>query len=96
MALTAIASVQVGSAIATGLFDDLGASGVTLLRLGFATALLALALAWAAQRVDWIGLQSDRGLRAAILAAVLAGVAALYFAALRVTGLRLSEFSRRG
>ncbi|WP_251797655.1 EamA family transporter [Paractinoplanes hotanensis] len=41
MALTAIASVQVGSAIATGLFDELGASGVTLLRLAFAAIILA-------------------------------------------------------
>jgi inner membrane transporter RhtA len=40
MVLTAIASVQVGSAIATGLFDDLSASGVTFLRLTFAALIL--------------------------------------------------------
>ncbi|GIE94735.1 EamA family transporter [Paractinoplanes rishiriensis] len=33
MVLAAIASVQVGSAVARTLFDDLGASGITLLRL---------------------------------------------------------------
>ena len=44
LVLTAIASVQVGSALARTLFDELGAAGVTLLRLGLA-ALLLLAVA---------------------------------------------------
>ncbi len=41
MVLTAIASVQVGSAIAAGLFDELGATGVTFLRLALAAIILA-------------------------------------------------------
>ena len=41
--LTAIASVQLGSALARNLFDDLGAAGITLLRLALA-ALVLLAL----------------------------------------------------
>lgn len=40
LVLTAIVSVQVGSAVAKTLFDDLGAAGVTLLRLGLAALLL--------------------------------------------------------
>jgi putative peptidoglycan lipid II flippase len=68
--------------------------GPFLARVSFATSLLTLALWWAANRVDWIALQAQRGVRVAILAAVLAGVALLYFAALRATGLRLRQFSR--
>src|SRR4051794_22350583 len=40
LVITAIVSVQVGSAVARTLFDDLGAAGVTLLRLGIAALLL--------------------------------------------------------
>ncbi|NMO53585.1 EamA family transporter [Actinoplanes sp. TBRC 11911] len=43
LVLTSIASVQVGSAVARTLFDDLGAAGVTLLRLGLAAVILAVA-----------------------------------------------------
>ena len=40
MVLVAIGSVQIGSAVARTLFDDLGAPGVTLLRLGLAALFL--------------------------------------------------------
>lgn len=40
LVLTSIASVQFGSAIARTLFDDLGAAGVTLLRLAIAALIL--------------------------------------------------------
>lgn len=43
LVLTAIASVQVGSAIARTLFDDLGAAGITLLRLAIAALVLGVA-----------------------------------------------------
>jgi inner membrane transporter RhtA len=43
LALAAIASVQFGSAIARNLFGDLGAAGVTLLRLAIAALVLAVA-----------------------------------------------------
>jgi inner membrane transporter RhtA len=43
LVLMSIASVQFGSAVARTLFDDLGAAGVTLLRLGLAAVILAVA-----------------------------------------------------
>jgi inner membrane transporter RhtA len=43
LVLMSIASVQFGSAVARTLFDDLGAAGVTLLRLGLATVIIAVA-----------------------------------------------------
>ncbi|BCY12292.1 DMT family transporter [Actinoplanes sp. L3-i22] len=42
LVLAAIASVQFGSAVARTLFDDLGAAGVTFLRLAIAALLLGL------------------------------------------------------
>src|SRR4051812_50198647 len=44
LVLVSIASVQCGSALARGLFDDLGAAGVTLLRLALASLLLLVVL----------------------------------------------------
>jgi putative peptidoglycan lipid II flippase len=67
-----------------------------LARVLLATALLAAALAWAAHRIDWIGLQPRWGVRAGILAAVLGGVALLYFGTLWASGMKLRQFSRRG
>jgi inner membrane transporter RhtA len=43
LVLTAIASVQVGSAVARTLFDDLGAAGITLLRLALAAVIIGVA-----------------------------------------------------
>lgn len=44
LVLVAIASVQLGSAIARTVFDEVGANGVTLMRLGFSGLLLAVLL----------------------------------------------------
>jgi inner membrane transporter RhtA len=44
LVLGSIVSVQVGSAIARTAFDDLGAAGITLLRLGLSALLLAAVL----------------------------------------------------
>jgi putative peptidoglycan lipid II flippase len=68
-----------------------------LLRVLAATAVLGGLLAWAAATFDWIGLgASHPWRRAGLLAAVLAGVAAVYFLALALLGLRPSQFMRRG
>jgi len=64
------------------------------LRVLLATGALAAALAWAAQAIDWIGLAPQWGLRIALMAAVLSGVAVLYFALLALAGLRPRQFLR--
>jgi putative peptidoglycan lipid II flippase len=56
---------------------------------------LGAALAWAARGIDWIGLQQAPWSRAGMLAAVLAGVALMYFGVLAACGVRLREFMRR-
>ena len=57
---------------------------------------LGAVLAWAGQSIDWVGLQAHWGQRVLLVAAVLGGVALLYFAVLAVCGLRLRTFVRRG
>jgi putative peptidoglycan lipid II flippase len=64
------------------------------LRVLVATAALGGLLGWAARYIDWIGTAGP--LRAALLAAVLAGAATLYFAVLFALGLRPRQFMRRG
>jgi putative peptidoglycan lipid II flippase len=64
------------------------------LRVLAATAALGGLLWWAARHIDWIGTPGPQ--RAALLAAVLAGAAALYFAVLFALGLRPRQFMRRG
>ena len=44
LVLAGIGSVQCGSAVARGVFDDLGATGITLLRLGLGSLLLLVVL----------------------------------------------------
>jgi putative peptidoglycan lipid II flippase len=80
----------------SGAFRPEAGWGGFVVRVVGATALLAGALAWAAHAVDWIGLQSQWALRAGLLAAVLVGAALLYFGALWASGVKLSQFSRRG
>jgi putative peptidoglycan lipid II flippase len=79
-----------------GLYRPAPGWGAFLARVAFATAVLAVALWFADRHIDWIGLQRHWGQRAGLLAAVLGGVALLYFGTLRATGLNLRAFSRRG
>ena len=60
-----------------------------------ACAALGATLAWAARAIDWLGLQAAPWSRAGLLAAVLGGVALLYFGVLVACGVRLREFMRR-
>ena len=69
--------------------------GLFALRLLLANGLLGVALAWAGHAIDWTALQPQWALRAGFVAAVLAGVALLYFAVLLGSGLRLRQFTRR-
>ena len=80
--LGAIVSVQTGSAIARTLFDDLGAAGVTLLRLALSAALLLLVLR---PRVrTWTTRQWQA---AALLGAAMAGMNLVFYLSLRTVPL---------
>ena len=66
------------------------------LRVLCASALLGVALGAAAVGIDWVALGHQRLLRVGLLAGCLGGVALLYFTALRLMGIRLKDFARRG
>ena len=63
------------------------------LRVALATLLLALLLAWAARRFDWLALAGWP--RAGLLALTLTAAALVYFGALAASGLRLRQLLRR-
>ncbi len=65
------------------------------LRVLFACAVLAAALAWAGQAIDWVGLQSRWPWRVAAMAAVLPAAALLYFGVLAASGMKLRDLLRR-
>ena len=69
--------------------------GGFLARVALACTALGGVLVWASRHVDWVGLQSRWGERAALVALVLGGVALLYFGVLRLAGLDLRQFARR-
>jgi inner membrane transporter RhtA len=82
LVLTAIVSVQLGSAVARTLFDDLGAAGVTLLRLSLAAVILGIAVR--PRVAGWSG----AAWRAAVLLGVaMAGMNLLFYLALRTVPL---------
>jgi inner membrane transporter RhtA len=85
MVLAAIVSVQVGSAVAKTLFDDLGAAGVTLLRLALAAVLLLLVLrprlrTW--DRASWSA--------ALLLGAAMAAMNLVFYLSLRTVPLGIA------
>ena len=82
LVLVAIASVQVGSAVARTLFDDLGAGGSTLLRLGL-SALLLLAVLRPAVR-SWT---SDQWLAALLLGGAMGAMNLSFYLSLRTVPL---------
>ena len=82
LVVVSIASVQTGSAVARTLFDDLGAPGVTLLRLGLAAVVLLVVLRPRVHR--W----SRRSWAAALLlGAVFAGMNSAFYLSLRTVPL---------
>ena len=58
-------------------------------------ALLCGLLLWAAQAVDWLHMPGQHLLRIGLVAAVVAGAALLYLAAVALMGLNLRQFLRR-
>ena len=85
LVLVAIASVQSGAALARTLFDDLGASGVTLLRLGL-SALLMLAVL--RPRVRQWG--REAWLAAALLGGAMAAMNLVFYLSLRTVPLGIA------
>jgi inner membrane transporter RhtA len=85
LVLLSITSVQFGSAVARTLFDDLGAAGVTLLRLALAAVILAIATRPRLHR--WSG----AAWRAAItLGVVMAGMNLIFYLSLRTVPLGIA------
>ncbi len=85
LVLGAIASVQVGSALAKTLFDDLGAAGVTLLRVGLAALVLLIGLR------PRVGTWSRAAWRAAVLLGVaMAGMNLVFYLSLRTVPLGIA------
>jgi inner membrane transporter RhtA len=82
LVLLAIASVQFGSAVARTLFDDLGAAGVTLLRLSLAALILA-----AFTRPRLRGWSAAAWRAAVLLGLVMAGMNLTFYLALQTVPL---------
>jgi putative peptidoglycan lipid II flippase len=79
-----------------GVYRPAPGGGGFLARVVLGSMLMGGWLAWAAQHFDWVALRAQWGWRALLLAGVLAAAAALYFGVLRVLGLDLRQFARRG
>src|SRR5690242_9975922 len=78
LVLVGVASVQCGAAVARGLFDELGATGMVLLRLTLASLLLGFVLR------PRLGAWSGEAWRAALLlGAAVAGMNLLFYLAIR-------------
>src|SRR4051794_40575653 len=85
LVLASITSVQFGSAVATTLFDDLGAAGVTLLRLAVAAVVIAV---FARPRLrGWPGAAWRA---AAVLGVLMAGMNLIFYLALRTVPLGIA------
>ena len=69
--------------------------GWFLLQVVLGAALLCGFLLWAAQAVDWLHMPGQHLLRIGLVAAVVAGAALLYLAAVALLGLNLRQFLRR-
>jgi inner membrane transporter RhtA len=82
LVLASITSVQVGSAVARHLFDDLGASGVTLIRLALSAVILGVVTRPAVR--SW-SRQAWRA--AALLGVVMAGMNLIFYLSLRTVPL---------
>jgi len=82
LVLLSITSVQIGSAVARTLFDEFGASGITLLRLGIAALVFGVVFR---PRVWRWGAAAWRA--AALLGLVMAGMNLVFYLALRTVPL---------
>jgi len=90
------AGLLLSGLLRTGVFKPHSGWGAFAARLLPANVALAAVLAWASWRFDWIALQAQWPLRVGLVAAVLFGVALLYFSLLAACGLRPRHLMRRG
>lgn len=81
--------------IQRGSYKPLPGWGGFSLQVAAASALLGVFLFWAASAANWVGLKHAYLQRIGLLAAVLFASAAIYFIALRVSGLKLRQLLRR-
>jgi inner membrane transporter RhtA len=91
LVLGAIISVQFGSAVARTLFDDLGAAGITFLRLALAAVLLLAVLRPPVRTWPWSSWRA-----ALVLGFAMAGMNLVFYLALRTVPLGIAvtvEFS---
>jgi putative peptidoglycan lipid II flippase len=89
------AALLLGGLLRRGVYRPQPGWGVFAARLLLANVALGAVLWWAATAIDWIALQPAWGRRAGLVAAVLGGVAVLYFALLAAAGMRPRDFVRR-
>ena len=82
MVLGAILSVQVGAAIGRSLFDEIGATGVTFLRVAIAAVVLAVVV-----RPDVRSWDRRAWIAAAVLGATMAGMNLVFYLSLRTVPL---------
>jgi inner membrane transporter RhtA len=82
LVLVAIGSVQFGSALARTVFDELGANGITLLRLSVAGVLLMLVVRTRVRR--W---SRQQWLAAALLGAAMGGMNLVFYQAIKTVPL---------
>ncbi|MDP3133556.1 MAG: lipid II flippase MurJ, partial [Burkholderiaceae bacterium] len=78
-----------------GMFKPLPGWGRFALQVGLASLALAAWLWWAAQQWDWTALGATYFKRIGLMALILSGSAAIYFAILAATGVKLRHFARR-
>ncbi len=64
-------------------------------RVALASALMGGLMALAARQIDWLALGQREGLRAGLMALVLAAAALLYFGALALLGIKAGSFMRK-
>jgi putative peptidoglycan lipid II flippase len=78
-----------------GSYKPLPGWGKFALQVIAASALLAVFLMWAAASFPWIAMRSESLRRAGLMALILFGSAAIYFAALAASGVKLRQFVTR-
>ncbi len=69
--------------------------GLFSLKVVVATSLLGAMLFWGQRTINWVGLVDQQAQRVGWLMLCLGGAALVYFATLRICGIRLRQFTRR-